>query len=205
MIEAIFSGIATGLLIAILPGPVFFTLLKTSLNQGFKNGFFVAMGIAVSDMLYIVITERGLSALMDNDDFKSFMGYAGGALLMIVGISAFVLPLKQGPRDLGAGKGYKRSFARGFMINLINPFVLLFWISTVSLVSLGDSFNEHEKLAYFSSAISTIFFSDLLKSYTATRISQWITPQMLKRINKISGVALIVFGGRLIYFAITGH
>jgi threonine/homoserine/homoserine lactone efflux protein len=205
MFETLLSGIATGLLIAILPGPVFFSLLKTSLNQGFRNGLFVAIGIALSDILYIIVTQKGLSALMGEAYVTALMGYAGGGLLIIVGISAFVLKVSDQTRDLGRGKGYFRSFSRGFLINLINPFVLLFWISTVSLVSLGDGYTDAERFSYFTTAVATIFLSDLLKAYTAMRLSRWITPKMLMYINKVSGVALIVFGLRLIYFAFSGN
>jgi threonine/homoserine/homoserine lactone efflux protein len=205
MLELVLSGVATGLLIAILPGPVFFSLLKTSLNQGFKNGVWVAFGIALSDILYIIITRLGLSALMDSAWFTKLLGYAGGGLLIIVGVSAFFLPVQQHAREMASGKGYFRSFSKGFMINLINPFVLLFWISTVGLVSLKGTYNEWEKTAYFTTAIATIFLSDILKSYSATRISHFITPAMLGRINRVSGVALLLFGCRLLYFGFSGH
>lgn len=205
MLELVLSGVATGLLIAILPGPVFFSLLKTSLNQGFKNGAWVALGIALSDVVYIFVTRLGLSALMDSAWFTLLLGYAGGGLLMIVGLSAFFLPVQQHTREMASGKGYFRSFSKGFMINLINPFVLLFWISTVGLISLKGSYNEWEKTAYFTTAILTIFSSDLLKSYSATRISRFVTSRMLCRINRISGAALILFGCRLLYFGFSGH
>ena len=51
--EPLFSGIGFGLLLAIMLGPVFFTILQTSLHEGFKAGLFLAFGVLLSDAAVI--------------------------------------------------------------------------------------------------------------------------------------------------------
>ena len=48
-----FEGLFFGLLLSVMIGPVFFTLLQTSLEQGFYRGLFVAIGASMSDLLII--------------------------------------------------------------------------------------------------------------------------------------------------------
>jgi len=49
--EAVFNGVIYGLVLAVLVGPVFFTLIQTSIERGFKSGVYVAIGISLSDAL----------------------------------------------------------------------------------------------------------------------------------------------------------
>jgi hypothetical protein len=41
MLEAVISGITFGLALAFMLGPVFFTLLQTSIQEGFRAGVFL--------------------------------------------------------------------------------------------------------------------------------------------------------------------
>ncbi|WP_216351112.1 LysE family transporter, partial [Mucilaginibacter polytrichastri] len=51
MIEAIFSGIGIGLILTFLTGPVFFALIKTSIEKGFQAGIALALGVVTSDVV----------------------------------------------------------------------------------------------------------------------------------------------------------
>jgi threonine/homoserine/homoserine lactone efflux protein len=44
MIEAIISGIGFGLVLTFITGPVFFALIKTSIEKGFHAGVALALG-----------------------------------------------------------------------------------------------------------------------------------------------------------------
>lgn len=205
MIEAVFSGILAGLVIAILIGPVFFTLLNSSLQKGFRAGLFVAFGICFSDLVYLLVADFGLSELINNDTFKTILGYVGGGLMMIVGIAAFVLkPPTKGQDDELPPNADMKHLMKGFLINFLNPFVLLFWISSVGLASLNEKFTREDKFIYFTTILLTILSTDILKAYTATKISGLLKPGLITRVHKISGIVLIIFSFRLFYFAFFG-
>ena len=57
--ESILNGVISGLVLACLIGPVFFTLLQTSIERGFWSGFFVAIGVSLSDAIYIALCYLG--------------------------------------------------------------------------------------------------------------------------------------------------
>src|ERR1700686_381443 len=53
MIEAVISGIGFGLVLTFLTGPVFFALIKTSIEKGFQAGVALALGVVSSDMVFV--------------------------------------------------------------------------------------------------------------------------------------------------------
>ena len=63
--ESILNGVIYGIVLAFLVGPVFFTILQTSIERGFRSGFFVAMGVSLSDAFYISISYLGVYQFFD--------------------------------------------------------------------------------------------------------------------------------------------
>ena len=51
--DALGSGILLGLTLSILTGPILFTIIQTSIEEGFRAGITVASGIWISDLLFI--------------------------------------------------------------------------------------------------------------------------------------------------------
>ena len=52
--DIVINGLLFGLLLCVLIGPVFFALIQNAIEKGFYSGFFMAIGIALSDAFYIV-------------------------------------------------------------------------------------------------------------------------------------------------------
>ena len=51
--------------LAFLIGPVFFTIIQTSIERGFGSGTLVAVGVSLSDAFYITLTYLGIYQLFD--------------------------------------------------------------------------------------------------------------------------------------------
>jgi len=56
--EIVFNGVKFGFSLAFLIGPVFFTIIQTSIERGFWNGAWVALGVSLSDAVYVESTCR---------------------------------------------------------------------------------------------------------------------------------------------------
>jgi threonine/homoserine/homoserine lactone efflux protein len=50
--ESLLEGIELGLLLSMMIGPVFFALITTSMDQGFKQAAILAFGVLLSDLVY---------------------------------------------------------------------------------------------------------------------------------------------------------
>lgn len=184
-------------------GPVFFTLIQTSMERGYGSGFRMAIGIAMSDALYIFICYLGISQLLDSETFKIGLGIVGGIIMFAFGLINLIKPVKFEKKqsiDAHRPSGYSEVF-KGFFINGINPFVLIFWIGIVSMATVDYGYDKEEIIVFFGVIVSTVFITDNIKAYLANKLSNVITPRLIKVINMAAGIALIGFAIRLFYYA----
>lgn len=204
MSQALAEGVSMGLLLSAMIGPVFFTLIQSSLENGFRYAMMVAIGILCSDSLYVLLTFFGIKFLADATYFESVLGYMGGAILIGFGISYLVKRQVASSNQVldSTSRLKKRSaFLKGFSINGINPFVLLFWISIASLVHIKESFDVVDVWLYYTGILITVFAIDLIKAFIAKKLSKFVTPLFMFWLNKVVGLVMIGFGVRLIWFA----
>ena len=203
MNPALLEGLSMGLLLSALVGPVFFTLIQSSLSYGFRYAAVLALGILVSDSIYVVITFFGVKFLADATYFELVLGYVGGLILIGFGISSLLKKKVTRPNSGGLDfpQFKKRSaFFKGFSINGINPFVLLFWISIASIVQIKDTFGKAEVWYYYLGILGTVFSIDLIKAFIAKQLSHLVTPKMMGWLNKAVGLIMIGFGIRMLVF-----
>jgi threonine/homoserine/homoserine lactone efflux protein len=92
-------------------------------------------------------------------------------------------------------------FFSGFLINILNPAVFLFWFAWTAAVH-ADADTTANPAQYqfivFSTCLLFVLLTDLMKVFMAAKLRKQLTPKVLKIINKISGLILIGFGITLI-------
>lgn len=210
MQEAVLKGIVLGFTLAALIGPVFFSLLQTSLHRGFFAGVLMAIGISLSDSVYIFLTNFLLLAIKDTTGVEHFLGLFGGFVLLGVGILTFMRkPISEAKReqDIGYTRSKLRSLAtilRGFLLNFAHPGVLIFWISVITLINTTWDYSLNEKVALFTATIATVFATDVLKALMAHQVKQFLNYNVLLWMNRVMGVVLMVFGMHLFLRTLTG-
>lgn len=204
--DVVINGLLFGLLLCVLIGPVFFALIQNAIEKGFFSGFFMAIGIAVSDTIYIFVTYLGVSQLVDNPSFNMWLGGIGGTIMLVFGVFYMFKPVPtKGLKQLHAEETkWFQQIVKGFVLNGINPFVLIFWIGIVSKITVDFQYNTNQAITFFIVLIITVFSVDILKSYFAVKLSEIVTPRFMKIMNRIVGVALVLFSLRLFNFVLIG-
>lgn len=202
----VLNGLLFGLLLCVLIGPVFFALIQNSIEKGFWSGFFMAIGVALSDIFYILITYFGVSQLVESENFKMWLGGVGGVIMLVFGL--FYL-FKSVPKTTvmkntnGSKDGFKQ-ILKGFFLNGVNPFVLFFWIGIMSKVSIDFEYTSNQAFGFFAALVGTVFIVDVLKSHFATKLREIVTARFMRIMNRTVGVALILFALRLLNFLLEG-
>ncbi len=203
--QALLDGISWGLFLCILIGPIFFALVQAGIEQGFKAGIMLGSGIWVSDILFITLIYCGLSsvvAVTEWDGFTPTVGVVGGLILIAFGIGTL---FSKAPEILKKEANeehpidYKNAsfgslWMKGFIVNTVNPFTLLFWIGLLSSVSVKNDFSESKAVLFFVGIMGTIILTDSLKVLLAQFIRQWMTAHHILWMRRISGVAFFIFG-----------
>lgn len=198
------NGILFGLLLTILIGPVFFSLIQTSIEKGFKSGVGMAAGISLSDTIYILLVYIGVSPFLNNENFRSGLGIAGGLIMFGFGLYSIIKPVpkKMIHHRIKGNNNVIKQLLKGFMLNGINPFVLIFWIGIVSMGTINYNYTTGQMIAFFGGIIVTVFSTDILKAYIANKLRHIVTTRFMRIMNRLVGIALFIFGFRLIFYGV---
>jgi threonine/homoserine/homoserine lactone efflux protein len=203
--DIVFNGIVSGFVLAFLIGPVFFSIIQTSIERGFRSGVFVAIGVSLSDAFYISVCYLGVYQIFDKGNFREYLAYFGGVVLILFGVYYALIKGKK-PVSYDAKKLEPtpplRLVLKGFVINGLSPMVFIFWIGTVVAATTKFNYGSPVKaIPYFAAMVGTVFITDLMKAKLADKLRKVLTPRFIRNLNILVGVLLIVFGARLIAMA----
>jgi threonine/homoserine/homoserine lactone efflux protein len=199
---AFVEGFILGLGMIVFIGPVFFTLLKSALSYGMWAGLMVVFGIFMSDVVCVILCSFGAIPFFKNPENQFWLALGGGIILFGLGLKYILKPNVDVDADVELKAGdYTAYFAKGFLVNFVNPFVFVTWIS---IIGLGQTrFGSGADLWIFLGAtLLAIFLTDSTKVLFAHRIKKLIEPKFLLRASQVIGVVMIGFGFRLLWFVL---
>lgn len=201
MLEAIIKGITFGLLLSIAVGPVLFSIIKQSLNNGHPGGFAFVIGVSASDITLVLLSNVFTTLFNNVRAFKTEVGIAGCIFLVSLGIYfMFFKKVKVNEEGKQVFKFRKRDYAKiflsGYAMNTLNPAVLIFWITTSAAVI---THTIQQRIIIFTTCLVWMLGTDILKVLLAGKIRNRLTPHNIHILNKINGLILIVFGIALVW------
>ena len=134
--------VVSGLLLNITPGVDFLYILGRSGTQGFVAGVFAALGISAGCIVHILAAALGLSAVLATSAMAfTIVKWLGAAYLIYVGIS--MLASNRTKVQILTAKlahaAHARIFWQGFLTNVLNPKVALFFLAFVpQFIDIGS-------------------------------------------------------------------
>ncbi|MBD1394556.1 LysE family translocator [Mucilaginibacter glaciei] len=197
MIEAIISGIGFGLVLTFITGPVFFALIKTSIEKGFHAGVALALGVVSSDMVFVGAILFGSQYFDITPHDKTVAGIIGATILFTIGVyyifkKADVDYQNKVPTKVNRA-GY---FIKGFVMCIFNPTILFHWTVVIGVASTAFHEGVHNRAIKIAVMFITIlvvqFGLDTVKAFYANKLRDKISPKFVHRLNEIAGIALII-------------
>ena len=201
MYEAILKGLGFGLLLSISVGPVLFSIIKQSLNNGLRGGFAFILGVSASDISLLLVSNIFTSLFNSMKQYKTEVGVVGCIFLVTMGIYfLFFKKVKVNEQGQQVIKFRKRDYARiflsGYFMNTLNPAVFIFWITTSTAVVYHTVNN---RIIIFTTCLLWMLGTDVLKVLLAGKIRNRLTPHNIHIINRVNGLLLIIFGIALVW------
>lgn len=192
---AFYLGCGFGLFMAVSVGPTIFAIIKYSITYGWRAGMSFVIGVSLSDSIYVLlanIASAWLSGLMNHE---KTIGYLGAVLLIIFGLYGFFKKIKvtrnRNDDAKVSSRDYFKIFASGFLMNTLNPGVIITWITAVAAIS---TMTAAYRLVFFITCLGIILGFDFLKVLLAQRIRKRLTPRNIIYLNRISALCLVVIG-----------
>lgn len=199
--DTIWKGITLGLLLSIAVGPVLFSIIKQSINNGVKGGMAFVAGVSLSDISLVIASNFFTEIFTSLNARREEIGIIGSTFLISVGIYyLFFKKVKvneQGTQVLKVfrKRDYLRLFLTGYLMNILNPAIIIFWLTT-STAFIYHTFNH--RVVIFSIALAFVLAADILKVILAGRLRKRLTVKNISLLNRINGMILIGFGVALI-------
>ena len=195
IVEFFTRGIAIGLAVAAPVGPIGMLVIHRTLAEGRLMGLFTGLGAAVADACYGSVGAFGLSFV------SSFLlGYGlwtkllGGLFLCYLGISTFRAPLREGGKP-ASGTRYAGAFFTTMLLTLANPITILSFMAILAGLGLGVQGGDYGATATVVGGVflgSTLWW--VLLSGGVSLLKDRLKPEVMKWINRASGLCLCVFG-----------
>ncbi|WP_332854903.1 LysE family translocator [Duganella sp. S19_KUP01_CR8] len=203
--------VISGLLLNIMPGPDTLLIMTRSATQGWRAGSAAALGIGAGTMIHIFAAALGLSALLATSAAAfTVVKWVGAAYIVYVGIGMLRAKLRAQADDAAAAETaaraaaqpleYRKIFFQGFLTNVLNPKVALFFLAFVpqfisvdstskplAFIVLGCIFNFNGMLWCNGLAVFTAFASARLK----------VKPLVALWLNRVTGGLFLALGLRL--------
>ncbi len=196
MIDALVKGLAISMLLIFSVGPVIFTIIKQSIINGRAGGFSFVAGVWLSDLVWVILSNAFSELMLQLMNFEKVIGFSGSMFLIALGI--FYLFFKKihikedENKILITARTHAKLVASGFLINSLNPAVILFWLTTAT--AIAASHTPQQRIIIFSTCLFINISADLLKVILAGKIRNSLNEKNIRLINKISGLILIGFG-----------
>ncbi len=195
--QAIIKGFLMGLLLVISVGPVIFTIIKQSINNGKEGGFSFVAGVWVSDLVWVLLSNLFSEFVTALLDFKKPIGIAGSAFLISMGVFyLFFKKVNVHPQDISLpplqGSDHAKLALQGFFVNTLNPGVMVFWLTSVTAIAVTHTIKE--RIIIFGTCLIINMAADVGKVVLAGTLRSKLTIHNIRVINRISGFILLCFG-----------
>lgn len=193
-------------LIVVTPGPNLFLLLSTAPGNGRLVGFLATLGVCAAILSHAALALVGVGAVIAASAmlFTAIKG-AGALYLIWMGIKSLLSIREQGglviaSKGGGAGLSGPKALVRGYLTNILNPKPAIFYVAAFPqfLVPQQPGFYfTGGVLGLTHALVALVFYGSIV--LLMNRLTKYLLRPMVSRIVKsLSGVALILLGGRLL-------
>lgn len=195
MVELIFSAVGLGIMLSmVFIGPIFFLLIETSFSRGHKHALALDMGVILADILCIVAAYYASSDLVSLIDHHPGFYKITALLVFVYGVVMMVTKTKMhlSNEESFINQNYLKTFTNGFIFNILNVGVILFWLVTV--ISVRNKYPDTSNFfLYIGIVIGTYLLIDFFKIFLAKQFHDRLTEKLANKIRKVVGLILIGF------------
>ncbi|MDF3834672.1 LysE family translocator [Cupriavidus basilensis] len=193
-------------LLNVTPGPDTAYIVGRSIAQGRAAGVVSALGVSAGCCVHSLATAFGLTALLAaSASAFTIIKFAGAAYLVWLGLRLlWKRPGLAGSGAAGAGqadaRGLRALFMQGFLTNVLNPKVILFFVSFFP--QFVDRHAAHQALAFLALGGIMVCMSTLwstLVAWAAGTMTRKVgqAPRLKCWLDRMVGTAFIGLGARL--------
>lgn len=201
--SAVIGGLSLGLFMAISVGPTLFAVIRYSLNHSYKAGIAFVLGVSISDILYVTVANLATPWLQWFHRYARQISIGAGIVLIIAGLVGLLKkykPRRPSIKSAQINKGhYFRIWGSGFLINTLNPALMLQWIVAATAVATESPLY---RFVFFGCCLGLVLGVDALKVLLADNIRRRLTLRKIMYLQRFSAFCLFAFGVAILLLAL---
>ncbi|GAB2492846.1 LysE family translocator [Pseudoxanthomonas sangjuensis] len=193
-----------GWLLNLTPGPDVLYIVSQSLRSGRRAGAIAVAGISVGCLVHVAVAALGLGALLATSAaLFNVVKWAGALYLLWVGLRLLRSPsppaaVEAPVREAAAGS-LRQVFAGGFLTNVLNPKVALFFLAFVPQFIAPSA---HDKTLAFAFLGVVFIVNSLPVNFGYVLLAGWtrrsrVVARGMHWLDRMAGVLFIGFSARL--------
>ena len=197
-LNTILLFLTSSIFLTLSPGPDILFVISTTISQGLKNGIKVSLGLCLGLIIHTFLVILGLASLLETfpEIFRS-IEILGGIYLIFIAYNNFIVDKKKENQ-----KRRKESYVvTGFIMNLTNPKVSLFFISFFP----GFIFSSTLSLKTQFTVLGSLFIIQALIIFCLVSFISYYFGKRIKMIsqliiwNRIQAAILFLIAAFLLY------
>lgn len=196
----LFAFVAAATVLTITPGVDTAMVLRAATMDGRRSAVAASLGIALGCLIWGAAVSLGLGALLRASALAyTVVKIAGAAYLMWLGIKLLLKP--RGALEVAAqadARGGRDAFLRGFLTNLLNPKIGVFYITFLpQFVPTGAGVAGYSFfLACVHVLLTLAWFAALIAA--AVPLGAFLRqPKAVRTLDRLTGGIFIAFGVKL--------
>lgn len=193
------TAIPFSLLLVASTGPVFFIVIETSISKGVRRAFCIDVGAVLADVVFITLASFSANSLQHSLKTNPKWFLLGGVVLVLFGFISFIQSKKNKkkivyqPGQLQKGS-YLSYIAKGFLLNIINIGVFIFWLGLVIVFSSKYEMNHTKTNTFLAYVLGIYLALDVVKIILAKQLKPVLTPRILYQLKQWVHVIVVLFG-----------
>jgi threonine/homoserine/homoserine lactone efflux protein len=204
-LPVLLRGMIVGIGIAAPVGPIGLLCIQRTLHDGRRVGLASGLGAASADALYGVVAAFGLTLVTAFlVEQRMWLGVGGGLFLLYLGLRTLLAAPAAEAATRAAQPGVWRAWASTFVLTLTNPMTILAFVAIFAGAGLAASGGVVGAIVL----VVGVFLGSALWWMTLTTgvslVRGRMTPQVLRWINRGSGVLILAFALYALASAVQG-
>lgn len=180
---------------AVSPGADFVVVTRNSMMQSRNAGLFSTMGIGLALWVHVAYSIAGLAILINSSPIVfTTVRYLGGAYLVWLGWQSLRSSRNINLEGEKESKGLLHYFQMGFLCNLLNPKVTMFFLSIFTQVVDSNTPLVIQLLFGLIISFMHVFWFSLVCIFITKAGMLNILKNHKNKIDNCFGVLLILFG-----------
>lgn len=144
----LFYFLLASVLLTLAPGPDIMYLLAKSLADGARNGIALAAGLSSGILFHTTLVILGVAALIQSSPTAlAALKFLGAFYLLYLAFGAFRDKSELRLESAGATENRFALYRRGILMNVLNPKVLLFFLTFLPQFVPSDAENVGRQIA----------------------------------------------------------